>query len=140
MPRSATTSRRSHRSAPSRSSTRAAVTSQTPWALSLAADWWNAPAAACPDDVATLDQYHDVLRDRVRKTKSGSQRTVDILDVIITANGDPVSTQAIGEAVGIDPTGGHFSNTIGPLSTLGFIKRERGTVRLTEILFPEGLK
>jgi hypothetical protein len=38
-----------------------------------------------------------------------------------------------------DQWGGHFSNTIGPLSTVGLITRRDGIVRPTNILFPEGL-
>ncbi len=95
--------------------------------------------ASVPEQVATLDDYHDVLRARVRKVKSASQRTVDILDRIIARGGLEVTTEEIGQEVGIDHTGGHFSNTIGPLGTLGLIERDRGLVRPTEILFPEGL-
>lgn len=40
---------------------------------------------------------------------------------------------------GIDPNGGHFSNSIGPLSTLGLITRKNGIVTPTPLLFPEAL-
>lgn len=96
--------------------------------------------AHVPDRVATLDEYHGVLRARVQKARSASKRTVDILDVVISRGGEPVTNEEIGREVGIDHTGGHYSNTIGPLSTLGLITRRDGTVRPTEILFPEGLK
>lgn len=95
--------------------------------------------ARVPENIATLEEYHDVLRHRVRKVKRASGRTVDILDVVIEAAGNPVTTQEIGTKVGIDSTGGHFSNTIGPLSTLGLIQRSGGLVRPTKILFPQGL-
>lgn len=36
-------------------------------------------------------------------------------------------------------TGGYFSNSIGPLATLGLIERSRGTIRPTPIMFPEQL-
>lgn len=95
--------------------------------------------ARVPEEVGTLDQYHDVLRARVRRLKNASQRTVDMLDCIIARGGESLTTEEIGLAVGIDPSGGYFGNTIGPLSTVGLIERERGVVRPTAILFPEGL-
>lgn len=95
--------------------------------------------AAIPENIGTLDEYHEVLRRRVKKARAASNRTVDIMDAIISAGGEPVTNEEIGTAVGIDHTGGHFSNTIGPLSTLGLIERNQGVVRPTEILFPPGL-
>lgn len=96
-------------------------------------------AASLPEQIATIDEYHDVLRSRVRRVRSASNRTVDMLNVIIGYGGSEVSTETLGGEVGIDHTGGHFSNTIGPLSTLGLIERRAGVVRPTEILFPPGL-
>lgn len=93
-----------------------------------------------PAHEPTLAAYHNVLRERVRRMKSGSNRTVDVLDVIIRGGGREVSNEEIGRALGIDHTGGHFSNVIGPLSTLGLIKRRDGLNRPTEILFPKGLR
>jgi uncharacterized protein DUF87 len=94
--------------------------------------------AVVPDSIGSLDEYHDVLRQRVRKARSASGRTVDMLDAII-ASGAPMSTEELGIAVGIDHTGGYFSNTIGPLSTLGLIERNQGMVRPTDVLFPPEL-
>lgn len=96
--------------------------------------------ANVPARVATLGEYHAVLRGRVLKAKSASKRTVDILDVIISCGGERVTNEYIGQEVGIDHTGGHYSNTIGPLSTLGLIKREGGVVYPTNVLFPEALR
>lgn len=96
--------------------------------------------ANAPEYEPTLAAYHNVLRERVRRMKSGSNRTVDVLDAIIRGNGREVSNEEIGLALGIDHTGGHFSNVIGPLSTLGLIRRRDGKNTPTEILFPEGLK
>lgn len=95
--------------------------------------------AQLPEQVATLAEYHDVLRERVRRSRSGSGKTVEILNAVIRRGGGDVTIEEIGAEVGIDHTGGHFSNTIGPLSTLGFIKRNRGTVSPTDIVFPPGL-
>ena len=64
---------------------------------------------------------------------------MDILDAVIRRGGAEVANEELGREVGIDHTGGHFSNTIGPLSTLGLIERRSGVVRPTEILFPKGL-
>jgi hypothetical protein len=95
--------------------------------------------ANVPETGNTLDEYHDVLRNRVRRMKQAGGRTVDILNTIIEAGGQPLSNAEIGERVGIDHTGGHFSNTIGPLSTAGLITRANGMVTPTNVLFPEGL-
>jgi hypothetical protein len=95
--------------------------------------------ARVPENVASLADYHEVLRSRVRKVKNAGGKTVEILNAVIGRRGAEITTQEIGEEVGIDPTGGHFSNMIGPLSTLGFIERSHGVVRPTEILFPPGL-
>ena len=95
--------------------------------------------AQLPVNVASLAEYHDVLRSRVRKVKNAGGKMVAILDAVIRRGGGEITVQEIGDEVGIDPTGGHFSNTIGPLSTLGFIERAHGVVRPTAILFPPGL-
>lgn len=88
----------------------------------------------------TLADYHSMLRERVRRARNASGKTVAILDVVIGRNGDEVTTEEIGAEVHIDHTGGYFSNTIGPLGSLGFITRPRpGVVAPTEILFPPGL-
>ncbi len=91
------------------------------------------------ESAATLDEYHKVLKARVLKMKSAGGKTIEIMDAIIAASGQPISTDDIGAAVGIDPTGGHFSNMIGPLGTAGLITRKAGIVTPTDVLFPEGL-
>jgi hypothetical protein len=92
------------------------------------------------DDPGTLKDYHDVLRQRVRKMKSAGGKTIEILDYIISAGGEPVTNEQIGEACSIDHTGGHFSNMIGPLGTAGLIERSKGVITPTAVLFPEGLR
>lgn len=89
--------------------------------------------------IGTLAEYHDMLRERVRRVRSASGKTIEILNSVIARGGADVSSHEIGEEIGIDVTGGHFSNSIGPLGTLGLIKRNRGIIRPTEILFPPGL-
>lgn len=93
-------------------------------------------AARQPESEPTLAAYHDMLCERVRKL--GSNKTADMLRFIVNA-GEPITTQALGEAVSIDPSGGYFSNTIGPLGTLGLIRRNSGVITPTDILFPPGL-
>ena len=87
----------------------------------------------------TLADYHETLKARVRKMKSASGRTVEMIDVIAARNGESITCEEIGAEMGIDHTGGHFSNTIGPLSTAGLITRSGGVVTPTDVLFPEGL-
>lgn len=96
--------------------------------------------ASTPDSVGSLDDYHEVLRRRVLKMRSASNKTVDILNVIINRGGAELTSEEIGAEANIDHTGGYFSNSIGPLSTLGLIKRQRGMIVPTEILFPEALR
>lgn len=95
--------------------------------------------ARAPEVVGTLNDYHEVLRSRVRKMKSASGKTIEILNVIIEASGRNLTTDEIGQAIAVDHTGGHFSNCIGPLGTAGLITRRGGIVTPTEILFPTGL-
>lgn len=93
--------------------------------------------ARVPDNVGNLDEYHDMLCERARKV--ASNKTAEMLRVIIEQTGrvdTSTPCEAVGRAVGIDHTGGHFSNTIGPLSTLGLIRRAHGNITATEILFP----
>lgn len=95
--------------------------------------------AQVPANIGTLAEYHEMLRDRVRRTKSAGGKTVEMLDAIIAANGESLTTAEIGEAVQVDHTGGYFSNMIGPLGTLGLIDRKSGVVTATKLLFPEGV-
>jgi hypothetical protein len=67
-------------------------------------------------------------------------RSIAVLDAIIAAAGKELTNEQVGEAVGIDHTGGYFSNTIGPLSTAGLIVRRSGMVTPTDVLFPDGLR
>jgi hypothetical protein len=87
----------------------------------------------------SLTDYHEVLRQRVRKMKSSGGRTIDVLDALIAAGGEPVSNASIGGTVGIDHTGGHFKNVVGPLTTAGLIRRSDGMIYPTEVLFPKGV-
>jgi len=96
-------------------------------------------AARPMDQIASLADYHEMLRARVRQSRNASGKTVAILDAVIDANGEELTTEQIGEVVGVDPTGGYFSSCIGPLSTLGLIERSAGRVRPTGLLFPSGL-
>lgn len=96
--------------------------------------------AAVPESVPTLDDYHNMLRTRLRQLKTSKGKSLAMLDLLIENGFQSITTEQIGQAVGVDHTGGYFSNSIGPLSTLGLITRNRGTVEPTEILFPPGLE
>ena len=87
----------------------------------------------------TMAAYHDMMRERVRRHRSSNGKTIAILDAVIDANGADLTNEQIGAAAGIDTTGGYFSNSIGPLSTIGLIERRAGVVRPTDLLFPPGL-
>lgn len=91
--------------------------------------------ATLPPDTPTMRDYHDLLRSII---KNGPTRR--ILDVIIAEGGTFVTTARIGELTGINTEGGHFSNSVGPLATLGLIERRAGVVSPTKLLFPEGLQ
>jgi hypothetical protein len=72
--------------------------------------------------------------------KAAGGRTIDILDTIIAAGGNSITSEEIGQAVGIDHTGGHFSNTIGPLSTAGLITRGERRSNADECFIPGGIE
>jgi hypothetical protein len=92
-----------------------------------------------PERITTMAEYHDMLRERVRRSKNGTGKTVEILNYLIKCAGESVACSEIGEGIGVDHTGGYFSNIITPLSTLGLIERSNGQVTPTEIVFPKGL-
>jgi uncharacterized protein len=91
-------------------------------------------AAGVPRKETTLVEYHRMIR-KLIKTGASTR----LLDAVIRAGGDDISVHDLGHVTGIDPTGGHFSNSIGPLSTLGLIQRNKGVITPTRLLFPEGL-
>jgi len=93
-------------------------------------------AAANTPEWSSLADYHAALRECVDRKSGAAAR---IFDYLVETGNHPTTSEAIGTAVGIDHTGGHFSNSIGPLGTLGLIRRRAGTVEPTDILFPEGL-
>jgi len=72
--------------------------------------------------------------------KAPGGKTVDMLSALIERNGEAMTAEELGQAVSIDHTGGYFSNMIGPLSTLGLIRRAQGRIEPTEIVFPPGLE
>lgn len=85
-------------------------------------------------DFPTLADYHARIRSVLA---TGAQER--IFDAIVAGAGESMTVQEIGEATGIDPSGGHFSNSIGPLSTLGLVDRRGGQVTPTDLLFPDKL-
>jgi hypothetical protein len=95
--------------------------------------------AKVPASVGSLADYHEMLCNRVRRTRSAGGKTVEILRAIINRGGADITVTEIGQEVHMDASGGHFSNMIGPLGTLGLIERNRGIVHPTEVLFPPSL-
>lgn len=85
----------------------------------------------------SMSEYHDVLRNRLEKR--ASKRSVDMLNVIIEGGGRTITLDEIAERVGMNEHGGHFSNTIGPISSLGFVTRQNRQVTPTDLLFPSTL-
>lgn len=96
--------------------------------------------AQLPDRIGTLEDYHQVLKQRILNSKNGSGLSLRIFDAIAANNGAPITCEEIGQRAGVDHTGGYFSNGIGPLSTIGLIDRDKkGTVTPTDVMFPKGL-
>lgn len=81
----------------------------------------------------TLAQLHE----RIRAILDGPGRK--IIDVVIEAGGGAISTEDVGRASGYEPSGGSFGTYLSRLSGLGLIRRARGMIEPTEVLFPEGL-
>lgn len=93
-----------------------------------------AKRANWPTSAPTLDAYHDRIR---AVLATGAQRR--IFDAIVASCGSDISAAEIGRSTGISAEGGHFANSIGPLSTLGLIERRGGVVHPTDLLFPPSL-
>lgn len=92
------------------------------------------PYAVAPDTPPTLRDYHAAIRDMLR---TGAQQRV--FDAIAERGSEAATVEEIGKAANIDPTGGHFQNSIGPLVTLGVVTRSKGMVQPTDVMFPPEL-
>jgi hypothetical protein len=90
-----------------------------------------AALATAPAGPPTLDAYHAAIRSVLNS--GASQR---VFDAIIGGGGADLTAEEIGEVSAIDPGGGHFRNSIGPLGTLGLIQRRGNVVHPTDLLFP----
>lgn len=84
-----------------------------------------------------LSQYHNTILAIARKKSGASER---LLEYIMRSGNRSIAAAALGAATNLDHNGGHFSNSIGPLSTLGLITRKDGRITPTSLLFPEGLR
>lgn len=73
----------------------------------------------------TLSEYHEAIRGLL------SGRTLDMFNVL--THGEMTNAE-LGRELGMNPKGGHFANSIGPLSTLGLIVRDRGMNRPTDLM------
>ncbi len=60
------------------------------------------------------------------------QRILDAVAWYESLGNDTPTVTQIGAVALIDPSGGHFSNLTGPLSSNGLISRSNGTIRLTD--------
>jgi hypothetical protein len=89
-----------------------------------------------PKEMPTLKVYHEAIRAVLQKKSGASAR---MFDAIAASGGVDLTTEALGSAVSIEHDGGHFSNSIGPLGTLGLIERKDGVVYPTELMFPTSL-
>jgi hypothetical protein len=90
--------------------------------------------AQAPKAAATMAAYHDAIRDVLQKGA-----VINIFNAVAAGGGASLTNEQIGEATGINPTGGHFDNSIGPLGTLGLVQRKSGVVSPTELMFPPSL-
>lgn len=93
-------------------------------------------SARMPETTPTLEDYHALLRKVLAKKGAATAR---IFDALVQNGNQEIATAALGELVNIDATGGYFSNTIGPLGTLGLIDRRQGRIIPTALMFPESL-
>lgn len=91
-------------------------------------------AARWPQKAGTLHDYHA----GIWKLLEG--RTADMFNAFVCAGNRPLTNEELGRAVAIGPGSGHFNNSIGPLSSLGLIKRSGGVNTPTTLMFPEGVR
>lgn len=87
-----------------------------------------------PEAPASLEAYHALMLTTLR---TGPQRRV--LQAVINHGGLSAPFAAIQETTGIKPGGGHWNNTVGPLVTLGLVRRESTSLRPTALLYPDAL-
>lgn len=101
--------------------------------FSLTAAGWK--LASLPEGVTSLEGYHTLIRTVIKKGP-----TIRMFDAITAHGTEPLSRDELGAAAGVNPAGGYFDNSIGPLSTLGLIERRAGQIIPTDLMFPEGLR
>ena len=89
-----------------------------------------------PEAPLTLTEYHDSLRKVLAKKGNA---TVRMFDALVDNGNQEITGTELGARVSIDASGGYFSNTIGPLGTLGLIDRRQGRIVPTELMFPPSL-
>lgn len=86
--------------------------------------------------IRSLSDYHQHIKSQVKDRPS-----LKILDVLIEGGrGAEFTRKQIGEAAGVNPSGGYFDNCMAPLSRLGLVERRAGVVSGTDVLFPRGLE
>lgn len=85
----------------------------------------------------TIGEYHDRIKSML---KTNTSRKLFVAIAGVGEAGRSISNQELGELTLLNPSGGHFQNSIGPLKTLGLITRLDGLVTPTSLMFPEGLE
>lgn len=106
----------------------------TPGSIALTGE--GRAAAEWPAVAPTLEVYQRGMLDML---KTGPQRK--IIEVLINHGpGRTIDREQLGQQAGINPNGGHFTNTVGPLRTLGLVEYPKaGCVRATGLVWPEAL-
>jgi hypothetical protein len=90
---------------------------------------------AAPKRIGSLEELHAAWMEVLE----GPQRR--ILQVLLDAYPDALTTDQLAAAAGFSPNTGHFNNTRGSLRTLGAVEYpQRGYGRASDLLFPEGLR
>lgn len=90
--------------------------------------------AEAPEAVYSLAEYHALIRAQI---KSGP--SIRMFDALCEHGMSEITREELGAASNVNPGGGYFDNTIGPLATLGLVDRRQGKVTPTELMFPESL-
>ena len=94
------------------------------------------PLADWPEAPPTIEVYQRGMLDML---KTGPQRKI-VEALIELGPGREIEREELGARTGINPSGGHFGNTVGPLRTLGLVEYpSRGMIAATDLVWPDGL-
>lgn len=73
-----------------------------------------------------MERWRSKLRPRHR----------ELLELVVARYPQSMTTDELGEAVGLQPNSGNFNNLLSRLSSLGLVERSRGEIKAAEALFP----